>query len=235
DDGLHSYLGRSRERPLVRRVDELAKRVGYGRWARWVPQIGTSPWIAESWVAFPDEILDQDPARQRRQLPREWFERRDFLRLSVLAAREFKVERAALAACSAVVVLPHSKLLRGNQALVLRLQRMMASADACGRRLALKYHPREREEDPAGLLASSAALVLPKLLPMELLLPLLPADALLAGEASTALLAARWLRPDLAVRDLASAQGDYAQRARALFARHGIGPLDETALSAGGC
>jgi hypothetical protein len=35
------------------------------------------------------------------------------------------------------------------------------------------------------------------------------------------------------VRDFGTARGDYAERARALLARHGIEPLDETALSAG--
>lgn len=233
DDGLHSYLGRFRERPLVRRVDEIVKRISYGRWARRVPQIGTSPWIAESWLAFPDEAVDQDPRRQRHALPRDWFTGRDFLRLSALAAREFAVDCEALRACSAVVVLPHSNLLRGNDELRRTLQRLMAAAAACGRGVALKYHPREREADPAGVLEGSEALVLPKLLPMELLLPLLAPAALLAGEASTALLAARWLRPDLAVRDLGTGRGDYAERARALFARHDIGPLDETALAAG--
>jgi hypothetical protein len=233
DDGLHSYLGRFRERPLVRRMDELVKRVGYGRWARRVPQIGTSPWIAESWVAFPAETLDQAPARLRHALPREWFTGRDVLRLSALAAREFGVDRRALRGCSAVLVLPHSNLLRGNEALLLRLRRLMEAAQACGRRVALKYHPRERDSDPAGLLAEGQALVLPKTLPMELLLPLLPSGTLLAGEASTALLTARWLSPALAVRDLGSARGDYAERARAFLARHGIEPLDETALAAG--
>jgi hypothetical protein len=233
DDGLHTYLGRYRERPLVRRVDELVKRIGYGRWFRWVPQIGTSPWIDEAWLAFPDEAVDQDPARLRRELPRAWFAGRDFRRLAVLAAREFGVDREALRGCSAIVLLPHSKLLRGNEALLLTLRRMMASAEACGRCVALKYHPREREDDPFGLLEDGDALVLPKLLPMELMVPLLPPGALLAGEGTTAILAAHWLRPDLAVRDLGSARGDYAQRARALFQRHGIQLLDETALAAG--
>jgi len=234
DDGLHTYLGRFRERPLVRRVDELVKRVGYGRWATRVPQIGTSPWIAEGWIAFPAEAVDQSPQRQRHALPREWFTGRDFRRLSVLAAREFGLEREALGGCSVVVLLPHSKLLRGNQDLLLLLRRLMAAADACGRRVAIKYHPRERESDPFDLLGESSTLVLPKLLPMELMVPLLPPGGLLAGEATTAILAAHWLRPDLSVRDLGTGRGDYAERARALFARHGIGLLDETSLAAGG-
>ena len=63
---------------------------------------------------------------------------------------------------------------------------------------------------------------MPALLPMELLLPLLPRGALLVGEGSTALLAAHWLRPDLQIHDLGLSQGDYAQRARALFTRAGL-------------
>jgi hypothetical protein len=168
----------------------------------------------------------------RHALPREWFTQRDFLRLCALAAREFKVDRRALRGCSAVLVLPHSKLLCGNAELLLRVRRLMEAAQACGRRVAFKYHPRERETDPAGLLADSQVLVLPKALPMELLLPLLPPGSLLAGESSTALLAAQWLRPDLAVRDLGTGRGDYALRARALLARHGIQVLDETSLGA---
>jgi len=234
DDGLHTYLGRFRERPLVRRVDELVKRLGYGRWATRVPQIGTSPWIAEGYVAFPGETLDQSGERMRHAMAREWFTGRDFRRLSVLAAREFGLDREALRACSVVVLLPHSKLLRGNETLLLMLRRLMAAADACGRRVAIKYHPREREADPFGLLDANTSLVLPKLLPMELMVPLLPPGGLLAGEGTTAILAAHWLRPDLAVRDLGAGRGDYAERARALFARHGIALLDETALGADG-
>lgn len=37
-----------------------------------------------------------------------------------------------------------------------------------------------------------------------------------------------WLRPDLAVHDLGSVQGDCATRARRLLAAHGIGPLGES-------
>ncbi len=61
---------------------------------------------------------------------------------------------------------------------------------------------------------------------MELLLPLLPRGAVLAGEGSTALLAASWLRPDLRVFDLGLSQGGYAARARELFARNGIVEVD---------
>ena len=69
---------------------------------------------------------------------------------------------------------------------------------------------------------AGASMLLPPLLPMELMLPLLSRGALLMGEITTALLAAHWLRPDLEVRCMGLARGGYAERARALFQCVGI-------------
>jgi hypothetical protein len=115
--------------------------------------------------------------------------------------------------------------LRAHPALGAALRGLVADLAARGERLAVKYHPREVEADPAGLLASGEALALPSALPMELLLPLLRPGACIVGEASTALLAARWLRPDLRVFDLGLGQGDYLERSRALLQRHGVASL----------
>jgi hypothetical protein len=227
DDGLHSYLGRMRQRPWVRRIDWLVKRLSHGSWGQRVPQLGTSAWIGQSWLAFPEDAVDQDPGRQRHALPRSWFTGRAFQRLSALAAREFAVDRAALRQCAIVLVLPHSNLIRAEPGLCAALTGLIKRAGDRGQRVALKYHPREVDADCAGLLAAGDnAMALPKSLPMELLLPLLPDGALLAGEGSTALLAARWLRPDTRVLELGISRHAYAIRAREFFARHGIPTLD---------
>src|SRR5205085_374062 len=126
---------------------------------------------------FPAQGVDQDPARERIELRREWFGGRAFLRLAALAAREFAVDRGGLRACAAVLVLPHSNLLRATPTLVPALRAYLDAAAARGERVALKYHPREMSADPAGLLDVAGALALPRLLPMELLLPLLPPGA----------------------------------------------------------
>ena len=231
DDGLYTYLGDVRQRPLVRRIDWLAKRLMYGRWWHRADQAGTSPWIAESWLAFPEQSLDQDPRRRRRQLPPAWYSGPAFLRLSALAAREFAVNRAGLRHCAIVLVLPHSNQLRANPALAGALSALVDAARKARLTLAIKYHPREVHPDPAGLLAGTGVIALPALLPMELLLPLLPAGALLAGEGSTALLAARWLRPDLRVFDLGISPDGYAARARRFFARHGIASVNGDLLA----
>jgi len=223
DDGLYTYLGDVRVRSLFRRrMDWLVKRLTYGPCWHTVAQAGTSPWIVESWLAFPQQAVDRDPARTRRSLPPSWFTGRPFLRLSALAADEFAVDRAALRKCAIVLVLPHSNHMRANPALRQALLEFVAAAGGRRQRVAVKYHPREVEADPAGLLAGGNAEALPTLLPMELLLPLLPAGAALCGEGSTALLAAHWLRPDLRVFDLGTARDGYAARAREFFLQHGI-------------
>jgi hypothetical protein len=235
DDGLCTYLGDVRRRPQFRlRTDWLVKRITYGPFWHTVAQAGTSPWIAESWLAFPGQALDRDACRTRRVLPPSWFTGRPFLRLSALAAAEFAVDRVALGKCAIVLVLPHSNHIRGNPAVRTALVGAVAAAGERGQRVAVKYHPREVDADPAGLLAGGNAVALPTLLPMELLLPLLPPGAVLCGEGSTALLAAHWLRPDLQVFDLGLSGDGYAARARDFFLQHGIPSIagDFSALAA---
>lgn len=226
DDGLYTYLGDVRQRPWVRRVDWLVKRLTYGGWWQRADHAGTTSWIGEAWLVFPPLAPPCYGAAVVQALPRAWFANRAFLRLCAQAALEFEVPRKLSRRCSGVLVLPHSNQLRADPTLADRLRARLRAAAATGAPLALKYHPREVEPDPAGLLAGSDAIALPALLPMELLLPLLPPAALLAGEGSTALLAARWLRPDLRVRDLGLSRGAYALRARALFAHLGIPVLE---------
>jgi hypothetical protein len=221
DDGLYSYLGDVRQRPLVRRIDAFVKRLGYGRWWQRADHAGTTSWIREAWLVFIDEETPYPP-HLRRALPRHWYDGRPICRLGLQAARAFGLDRRALSKVGLVLVLPHSNQLRANHGLLQRLRDRVRDECGRGRQVAVKYHPREIDPDPAGLLRDGTVRALPTLLPLELILPLLPPGVALLGEGSTALLAARWLRPDLAVADLGFSQDGYAARARELFARHGI-------------
>jgi len=226
DDGLYTYLGDLRQRPLTRTLDAWVKRVTYGGWWQQRAHVGTTTWIAHAWLAMVQAAPPAYAQAQVRTLPRAWFEGRAWLRLAVAAARAFKVDRRQLASCTQLWVLPHSNLLRASPVLLetLRARLREAVSDNCGEaaargaRIALKYHPREVDADPGGLTTHGAVLMLPAPLPMELLLPLLPRGALLEGEASTALLAAHWLRPDLEVRSFGTAAHPYAQAAERLLA-----------------
>ncbi|MFC4726583.1 hypothetical protein [Coralloluteibacterium thermophilus] len=226
DDGLYTYLGDVRQRPVIRRIDWAVKRLTYGRWWHRADQAGTAPWIAESWLVHPERARDRDPRRVRRPLPPALFSNRAFLRLCLRAAEQFGLARETLRGCACVLVLPHSNQLRAAPDSTAALRALVADAAACGHVVGIKYHPREHAPDPGGLMAAGEVRALPALLPMELLLPLLPRGAALLGEGSTALMAAHWLRPDLRVHDLGLSRAGYAARARALFSGLGIPSLD---------
>ena len=224
DDGLYTYLGDVRQRPATRLFDAIVKRLTYGRWWQRGRHVGTTSWIARVWLAFPHAAPPIYARDRVRQLPQAWFLGRAWLRMVVLSARESGLARRELADCSEVWVLPHSNLLRASPGLLDALRiRLRAAADR-GQRIAIKYHPRDVGSDPFGLAAEGGPLVLPALLPMELLLPLLPRGAVVEGEASTALLAARWLRPDLKVSNFGAATHPYARAAQQLLAQLDAAP-----------
>jgi hypothetical protein len=223
DDGLYTYLGDYRVRSRFRQgMDRLVKRLFYGRFWQTFSQVGTSPWIAEAWLAYPELALDREACRERRSLPPAWFNGRPFMRLAALAASEFAVDRRGLGECAIVLALPHSNRMRGNPVFAQALAGFIAAARAQGQRVAIKYHPREVDADPAGLLAQGNAVALPRLLPMELLLPLVPRRSVLCGEGSTTLLSVRWLRPDVRVFNLGLGRDHYDQRTHEFFSRQRI-------------
>ena len=224
DDGLFSYVGDVHARPLARALlDAPLKRLAWGSWWQSVDQAGTSRWIARAHLALPQRALDRDPARERLALPRAAFGDRAMARLALAAWRRFAGSRAPR--LDAIVALPHSDLLRREPAALAAIDAAIRRLAADGRQVAVKHHPREREADPLGFAARGARL-LPAAIAFELLLPMLQRGGVVAGSASTALLAARWLRPDLAVVDLGGG-GDFVRRAGAFLAGEGIRPAGD--------
>jgi hypothetical protein len=223
DDGLFTYVGDVHARPLARALlDTPLKKLAWGRWWRAVDVAGTSPWIERAWLALPEAALDRDPGRTRLALPRAAFGERAMTRLALAAWRRFG-SPGRTPRFDAIIALPHSDLLAGNPAARAAIAALLARLAGTGRAVAIKHHPRELHADPLGLAAAGARL-LPAGIAFELLLPLLRRGALVAGTASTALLAARWLRPDLAVHDLGGGDGDFARRAARFLAAHGVRP-----------
>jgi hypothetical protein len=231
DDGLFTYVGDAHARPFARGViDTALKKLAYGGWWEHATQAGTTRWITQAWLAWPELARDRDPAREQHALERAWCTGRAWVRFARRAAREFG-GGTRRPAHRLLLALPHTRVL-GDAAAVLRA--LPAALAARGAACAMKYHPREEQADPLGLEAAGAR-VLPAGLALELLAARLPRGATVAGEASTALAAARWLRPDLRVLDLGLSGHDFARRAAAFLARIGVEPLalsDADALAA---
>lgn len=221
DDGLFTYLGDAHERPWARRLDQFLKRRLYGAWWQSLGQVGTSRFIREARLAYPALAVDADPDRERRGLERDAFATRALARLARDAWRAFAPELGRFRA-DALVLLPHTRLFRAGGAPGERLRALLERL-AGERCVAVKYHPREAEPDPLGL-GNAGARLLPRGLPAELSFTRLRRGGVVLGEASTALLAARWLRPDLEVRDLAFAEAPFARLAQGFLAARGVAP-----------
>lgn len=228
DDGLFTYVGDAHARPWTRMlIDTPLKKLAWGRWWQGVAQAGTTRWITQAWLAWPALARDRDPARTRHALPRDWCVDRAMARLARAAAREF-LGSGARPRQRLLIALPHTRVLG---AAAPQLRRLVADLAARGIGCAVKYHPRETAEDPVGLAACGATL-LPAGIALELLAARMPRGATLAGEASTALAAARWLRPDLRVLDLGYSGHAFAARARGFLAGIGVAPATPAALAA---
>ena len=222
DDGLFTYLGDAHDRPFARRLDELLKRRLYGPWWQSLPQVGTSRFVREARLAYPELARDAEAARARTALAPALFANRAMARLARDAWRAFAPDAARLR-IDALLLLPHTRLFRDDGA---PFERLVDAIARLGRRgvLAVKYHPREAEPDPLGL-ADQGARLLPHGLPAELAFTHVRRGGRVLGEASTALLAARFLRPDLEVLDLAATQAPFAKLAQAFLAARGIAPV----------
>jgi hypothetical protein len=226
DDGLFSYVGDVHGRVLTRTlVDTPLKRLAWGSWWQGVAQAGCSRWIARAWLALPALALDHDPGREHHELPRAAFGGRALLRLAIAAWRGFGGERPA-PRLDAIFALPHSDLLRREPTAMAALRAIIDDFRNQGAAVAVKHHPRELHADPLGLAAAGVGL-LPAGIAFELLLPLVRRNGAALGEASTALLAARWLRPDLHVYDLGLSNGEFARRAARFLARTGVQPVPD--------
>jgi hypothetical protein len=142
-------------------------------------------------------------AQQTRPLP-ENLQRAEFKQLALLSLRGFNGSVDDLADIGALVLLPHESV--ATEQTKNKLSYWLVNQDA---KIAFKHHPRthliDTQGDKEAWLIPQQALQVPAGIPMEVLLPLLQASCRLAGDVSTALLTAKWLRPELEVTAFATA------------------------------
>jgi len=195
DDGTYSYLGRPLHWLQDRVIDNLVKKLAYGWWWRQPPAIGASSWIDHCIVAFPDSVIPALRQKHCHPLPAN-LQRPEFRELARLCLGDQPVDLSTL---DGLLLLPHSSVLSENQPALGRW------LDQCGVDIAYKHHPRtDTTLQTAGRARDlwhlpERARPLPAAAPMEILLPLLPQNCKICGDVSTALLTAKWLRPELNV------------------------------------
>ncbi|MEK9713534.1 MAG: hypothetical protein VW258_13305 [Thalassolituus sp.] len=195
DDGTYSYLGRPSHWLKDQVIDNLVKKVAYGRWWNQPPAIGASDWIDHSVLAFPDSAIDILKLRPCKQLPSN-LGRSEFSSLAHLC---LETGPDVLPELTGLLLLPHESAITESQT------QMGNWLSNCAPPAGYKHHPRTTDANRSREalttvwhLPADAHSVEPSI-PMEILLPLLRPDCKIAGDASTALLTAKWLRPELDV------------------------------------
>jgi len=202
DDGTYSYLGRETHWLKDKILDNLVKKLSYGFWWQQPSTIGASDWISQAILAFPESAVAALKAKECHSLP-ENLERKEFKLLAQLCLDMFDYPANELTSIDALIMLPHESVATDQTKNKLRYWLVNQGA-----KIAFKHHPRtlltDDQGDKEAWLIPDKAIQVPAGIPMEVLLPLIQPTCLLAGDVSTALLTAKWLRPELEVTAFAT-------------------------------
>lgn len=203
DDGTYSYLGRETHWLKDKVLDNLVKKLIYGLWWQQPSTIGASNWVSQAILAFPESAVPELQQKICVALP-ENLQKFEFEHLAKLCLNKFDYSVDKLMNIDALILLPHTSV--ATDQTKNKLSYWLANR---GAKISFKHHPRTALTNDGGdkedWLIPPQALQIPAGIPMEVLLPLLQPTCQLAGDVSTALLTAKWLRPELEVTAFATA------------------------------
>ena len=208
-------------------LDNSLKKLIYGSWWQQPPSVGASEWIDDAYVAFPKLVHDSLKQKVLYEVNANWFESPEFQVLSQSLLKSFKVDAELLHNIDVLITLPHASLLEGRVEYAESMQQLVKVLSIRGKRVGIKYHPREESSDPLELAGQSGVILLPAVLAFEVLLPGL-GNAVTVGDVSTTLLSSKWLRP--ALRTIAVASGDYQKQFLDLYQSLGIEVVNDASV-----
>lgn len=197
DEGTFTYVGRKASSHIGDAyIDQFFKKLSYGWWWKNPPTIGGSDWIETVHVAFPDLIHPLLSNKIIDPLNKQGFQSKAMVSLSkrIIANQHF--DDTQLQTINALITLPHESLFERNPSYETLIKKVVKDKIALGKKVGIKYHPRNSEPDILNLAGLGARLI-PAAIPFEAILPLLPDNTEVVGDLSSTLLISRWLRPEL--------------------------------------
>ncbi len=198
DEGAVTYVGHKSVHSIQHRyLDPFFKKLFYGFWYKHAVTTGTSAWIRTAYVAFPDSV---HPLLKRKRLvaiAAEPFKTQLFRSLVSAMLEQNGIDGAMLRDIRLVLTLPHEGAYLDRPAMYQQISQSLRAHFAPSL-IAIKPHPRITNQDILARMFPGMA-VLDHRVGMEMLLPLLKDDCIVAGDISSTLLTTRWLRPDLPV------------------------------------
>ncbi|HCG78135.1 MAG TPA: hypothetical protein DE015_02850 [Oceanospirillales bacterium] len=189
DDGTYSYIGRKTGWFSDGIIDNLLKKLTYGFWWKQPETVGSSDWIQIAHLAFPEHAVPQLQEKVCYQIP-DHLSNHAFVSLG----DDYSDTLSEATKLDALIILPHESVRSAK--IEQRLLEEGSNYEYCG----IKRHPRSESNLPENATHTKE---ISARVPFELLLSGLKPECCVIGDVSSALLTARWLRPQLQVICLA--------------------------------
>ena len=226
DEGIFTYAGRTASSSFSDRIiDDIAKKLSYGSWWVTPKTVGESHYIHTIYASLPQRVHPLLLKKHSVQLSKDYWEC-ELLQsycFSILSSQFYDAVKT-LSSIDVLVSLPHESILKSSVFSSTQLRQYILSEIEKGKHVAVKYHPRDVLDDSL-LVENLGALLLPKGVAFEVMLPCLKSDILLIGQLSTPLITAKLLRPEIEVNTLGS-HSDVPELLKILFNQLGIQKLE---------
>lgn len=191
DDGMASYLGHKSMLNIAHRyIDPLFKKLAYGWWWSNPVIIGSSAWISEAHVAYPDLVHELLKSKKVVPVDKEGFRDPRFIELCSRILRHRNVDDRSVRDVDVIIVLTHESFYPDADAHLKRLVTTVREYDS-SLRIAVKAHPRSEKIEIYPAMFPDI-LFLDSKVSMELYLPLVKEDCVIIGDISSALFTANW-------------------------------------------
>lgn len=223
DDGAYSYVHHIHKSRWYKDtfIDVALKRLMYGGWYFRHAVIGASDAVQEAFVALPEFVHKLLKTKRLFKLDTTKLLDDRLKPFTEYLLAPYHLDAGQIEAIDLIFILPHETLLEDFPLFKKTVKQSIESAVRRGLAVGVKYHPRQAVEDPLDFKSIEGILTLPNTLAFEVLLPLF-GHPIIVGDVSTALLTARWLRPDLRVLSLRNEADTRHEEMAELFRHVGV-------------
>lgn len=209
DDGLYSYAGRKNiwYKDLV---SSFLKKISYGLWWQEPKTVGASSNIQQVHLFQPEvalEIIKKNKVLSI--LDAKLFLDEKIIALSQQVLMLFAEKIETYQVIDVLIFIPHPNNVAKMQGYLPRLEVLLNKLKQKDKVVAIKYHPRVGMGDPLNLKRLGVDKIIPAELASEFLLPVLPKKCMVLGDVGTALLTCHWLRPDIDLKAILSAEDKF--------------------------
>jgi hypothetical protein len=199
DDGMATYLGHKSMDSIVHQyIEPLIKKIVYGRWWKHPNTSGGSAWIKTLYAAFPKLVHFSVQNKKIKDINYDIFQSELFKDFCLRQLEQYDIDSNLIDNIKVLVVITHESFYpEGYGHIVKVIEKAKTLTDE--KNIAIKAHPRsEKIKDLENDFCD--CMHIGNKLGFEMLLPLLPEDCVLIGDASTAVFTARWLKPEMKIR-----------------------------------